>query len=134
MCAILRNGTRTLKPGTPISASGPNGLVKAIWAGFARSEILSWWKRQGSEEVDVPATEFAERSDVTGKLQWDWVPSDCVVGAVLDHRTTTPLLKILTRASTDAELQKYEHTRMPFLLPRRFAILPAEEPEPDLFF
>ena len=82
----------------------------------------------------IPATEFAERSDVTGKLQWDWVPSDCVVAALLDHRTATPLLKILTRASTDAELHKYEHPRMPLLLARRFAVLPLEEPEPDLFF
>ena len=133
MCAILRNGTRTLKPGTPIAASTRNGLVKAVWAGFARSEILSWWKLQGAEEVDVPATEFAERSDVTGKLRWEFVPHHCIVAALLDHRTTMPLLKILTRASTEAELKKYEHHRMPLLLSRRFAPLPVEEPELDLF-
>ena len=133
MCAILRNGTRTLKPGTSIAASTRNGLVKAVWAGFARSEILGWWKLQGAEEVDVPATEFAERSDVTGKLQWEFVPPHYVVGALLDHRTNIPLLKILTRSSTEAELQQYEHPRMPLLVSRRFAPLPVEDPEPDLF-
>lgn len=122
-----------MKPGTPIAASTRNGLVKAVWAGFARSEILGWWKLQGAEEVDVPATEFAERSDATGKLRWEFVPSDCVVAALLDHRKTVPILKILTRSSTEAEIQKYEHPRMPLLLSRRFAALPVEEPEPDLF-
>jgi hypothetical protein len=35
---------------------------RAVWSGFARGEILSWWMNKGCIPVDVPAVRFAERS------------------------------------------------------------------------
>lgn len=115
MCATFKNGDRIFKPRSIVEAKGKSGDVSAVWGGFARSEILGWWKRQGAEELDVTATEFAERSDATGELVWGTVPAGLVLRAVLDPRGTTPLLKVVTRESTEAELTTYNHPRMPVL-------------------
>lgn len=115
MCATFKNGDRVFKPRSIVEAKGKAGGVSAVWAGFARSEILAWWKRQGAEELDVTATEFAERSDATGELVWGTVPEGLVLRAVLDSRATTPLLKVVTREATEEELAVYGHPRMPVL-------------------
>ncbi len=117
MCATFKNGDRVFKPRSIVEAMGRAGDVSAVWAGFARSEILGWWKRQGALELDVQATEFAERSDTTGELVWGTVPAGLVLRAVLDSRGTTPLLKVVTREATGAELTVYGHPRMPVLEP-----------------
>lgn len=117
MCATFKNGDRVFKPRSIVKAMGRAGDVSAVWAGFARSEILGWWKRQGALELDVQATEFAERSDTTGELVWGTVPAGLVLRAVLDSRGTTPLLKVVTREATGAELTVYGHPRMPVLEP-----------------
>lgn len=98
-------------------AVGPSGPVRRIWAGFARSEILPWWLQRGGELVDVPAEEFAERSDASGELVWDAVPEGLVIRGLLDRQTSHELLKIVTRSSTAAELEKFQHERMPLLEP-----------------
>lgn len=117
MCATFKNGDRVFKPRSTVEARGRAGKVSAVWAGFARSEILGWWKRQGAEELDIEATEFAERSDVTGELVWGTVPAGNVLRAVLDVRGNTPLVKVVTRAASDSELAVYGHPRMPVLQP-----------------
>ena len=115
MCATFKNGDRLFKPRSIVPARGAKGGVNAIWAGFAHSEILGWWKRQGAEELDIEATVFAERSDVSGELVWGTVPEGLVLRAVLDARGNTPLLKVVTRAASEEELAVYGHPRMPVL-------------------
>lgn len=53
MCATFKNGNHVYKPRSLVEARGARGQVRAVWAGFARSEILGWWKRQGAEELDI---------------------------------------------------------------------------------
>lgn len=96
-------------------AVGPSGPLHRVWAGFARSEILPWWLQRGGELVDVPAEEFAERSDATGNLVWDAVPAGLVIRGLLDRQSSHELLKIVTRRATPAELEKFQHERMPLL-------------------
>ncbi|MFZ5807364.1 MAG: hypothetical protein ACOY3I_09195 [Verrucomicrobiota bacterium] len=85
------------------------------WAGFARKESLDWWKKKGGELVDLPAEKFAERSDATRKLIWDDVPKNMVIRAMLDFGAKEPLVKVVTRAATEEEIQQFEHDRMPLL-------------------
>ena len=115
MCATFKKGDRVFKPRSMVEARGRTGDLRAVWAGFARSEILGWWKRQGAEELDVEATEFAERSDASGELVWGTVPQGLVLRAVLDVRGNTPLVKVVTRSATKAECTVYGHPRMPVL-------------------
>jgi len=82
--------------------SGERGIVRHAWAGFARSEILSWWQKRGAVLIDIPADRFAERSEVTGKLIWDEVADGLVIRGLVDIQTTQPLIKVVTRASTPA--------------------------------
>ena len=114
-------------------SASTHGQVSGVWAGFARSEILDWWHRQGAEEVELTATSFAERSSRTGQLVWEDVPENYIISAILDHRQNPALLKVVTRAANSDELSKFEHSRLPLLRKRKFApILPGEE-EPELF-
>ena len=96
-------------------ALGAGGPVHRIWAGFARSEILHWWIERGGELLDIPATDFAERSDGTGELVWDSVPAGLVIRALLDRQTEHELVKIVTREATPDEVEKFQHHRMPLL-------------------
>lgn len=113
-------------------AVGPEGPIHRIWAGFARSEILNWWIQRGGILLDIPAAEFAERSERTGELVWDAVPEGFVIRAILDRQTAHELIKIVTREATPAEFGKFEHDRMPVLeKPLRSAaevILPKPPP------
>jgi hypothetical protein len=133
MCSVFKNKKLVLKPGRVLKGASPHGQVSGAWAGFARSEILDWWHRQGAEEVELTATSFAERSSRTGQLVWEDVPENYIISAILDHRQSPALLKVVTRAANPDELSKFEHPRVPLLRKRKFAaILPGEE-EPELF-
>jgi hypothetical protein len=76
---------------------------------------LNWWIQRGGILLDIPAAEFAERSDRTGELVLDMVPEGLVIRAILDRQTAHELVKIVTRETTPAELEKFEHNRMPVL-------------------
>ena len=109
---------------------GPAGPIHRVWAGFARSEILNWWIQRGGILLDIPAEEFAERSDRTGELGWDAVPSGLVLRAILDRQTEHELIKIVTRESAPAELERFEHNRMPVLEKPLYASAPMMLPVP----
>jgi hypothetical protein len=133
MCSVFKNKNLVLKPGRVLKGASTKGQVSGVWAGFARSEILDWWHRQGAEEVELTATSFAERSSKTGQLVWEDVPENYIISAILDHRQSPALIKVVTRAANSDELSKFEHPRLPLLRKRKFAaILPGEE-EPELF-
>ena len=136
MCATFLFRGKTYKPGQEITGSGERGIVRHAWAGFARSEILSWWEKKGAVLIDLPADRFAERSEVTGKLIWDDVPEGLVIRGLVDIQTTQPLIKVVTRASTPPELERFQHPRMPLLEVPMFGPLPLgsyEAGEADLF-
>lgn len=65
--------------------------------------------------MDVPADEFAERSDASGELVWDAVPAGFVIRGLLDRQSSHELLKIVTRRATPEEMEKFHHDRMPLL-------------------
>ena len=136
MCATFQFRGKTYKPGSAVSGSGERGIVRHAWAGFARSEILSWWQKRGAVLIDIPADRFAERSEVTGKLIWDAVADGFVIRGLVDIQTTQPLIKVVTRASSPEEVDRFQHPRMPLLEVPRFATLPPgveKGGEPDLF-
>ncbi len=80
--------------------------MRHVWAGFARVEILDWWKHKGGILLDIYADRFAERSDQTRKLIWDDVPTGLAIRGLLDREFGELLIKVVTRASTPDELQK----------------------------
>ena len=135
MCATFQFRGKTYKPGSEVNGSGERGIACHAWAGFARSEILSWWQKRGAVIIDIPADRFAERSEVTGKLVWDDVADGLVIRGLVDIQTTKPLIKVVTRASSPEEIDRFQHPRMPLLEMPRFAPLPpgVDEDEPDLF-
>ena len=133
MCSVFKNKNLVLKPGRLLKAASERGPVSAVWAGFARSEILDWWKHQGAEEVELTATSFAERSEITRQLVWDDVPEGQVISALLDHRENPALLKVVTRPTNEDELARFDHPRLPLLQKRKFEPVPPAEEEPDLF-
>ena len=135
MCATFEFKRQVFKPGKEVIAVADSGIVRHIWAGFARAEILDWWQRKGGVLLDIYADRFAERSDNTGKLIWDAVPGHFVIRGILDHQTGAPLIKIVTRLSTPEEIQKFQHPRMPVLeealYPR--VEIPERPNAPELF-
>ena len=128
MCAALEFNSRVIRPGKLAGAWRGEKFEQIVWAGFARRETLGWWKRQGAELVDVPAHRFAERSERDRKLRWDDVPRGLVVRGVVLAETKTPLLKIVTRASTAEELARFGHPRMPLIEEPFFSAGFEEEP------
>jgi hypothetical protein len=133
MCSVFKNKNLVLALGRVLNGSSIRGKVSGVWAGFARSEILNWWQRQGAEEVELTATSFAERSSKTGQLVWEDIPEDHVISAILDHRENPALLKVVTRAANPDEISKFEHLRLPLVQKRKFAAIPPGEEETDLF-
>jgi hypothetical protein len=116
MCAVFKTHHSISKPSQTIAAISSNGCCEHVWAGFARAEILGWWiDRKGGRLLDVPATEFAERSDATGKLVWESIPSGLVIRGLLDNEGRKSFIRIVTRESTPAELERFQHPRMPLL-------------------
>lgn len=120
MCARFEQAGVIHKPGDEVRAITASGPLLLPWAGFARGEILGWWRRQGGELVDVPADRFAERADDDGSLVWDEVPRGFVIRALRDPRGKLPLLKVVTRQATAIELARFRHARMPLLEPPLF--------------
>lgn len=107
------------------------------WAGFAKVESLAWWKRKGGELVDMPADRFAERSDIDGSLIWADGSAGNVIRGLIDPNNGQALLKIVTRASTPTELQRFQHSRICVIEPPLFSAerIPVEadsEREPSL--
>jgi hypothetical protein len=137
MCAKFKKKGKLFKPGKKIFASGKRGPVKKVWAGFARSEILDWWKGRGGLLLDIPATHFAERSDLTGKLHWGDIHEGLVIRGLLEMRSEESLIRVVTRAALPDEIVLFGHPRMPLLEAPLFDPLPDhlfdEEEEPDLF-
>ena len=135
MCATFQFRGKTYKPGSEVTGSGEHGIVRHAWAGFARSEILAWWQKRGAVLIDLPAERFAESLEVTGKLVWDELAEGLVIRELVDIQTAQPLLKVVTRASSPEELERFQHPRMPLLEVPRFAPLPSgvDEGEQDLF-
>lgn len=136
MCATFQLRGKSYKPGRVVTAAGERGVVRHPWAGFARREILAWWEKKGAVLIDIPADRFSERSEVTGKLLWDDVAEGLVIRGLVDTQSRHPLIKVVTRASTPVELERFQHPRMPSLEAPLFAPVPAhalEEDTPDLF-
>ena len=136
MCATFQIRGKTYKPGSVVTGSGKSGVVRHVWAGFARNEILAWWQKKGAVLIDIPAERFAERSGVTGKLVWDDVEAGRVIRGIVDVHTTQPLIKIVTRASSTEELERFQHPRMPLIEGPLFDPMPLgafEGVAPDLF-
>ena len=134
MCAALELNSRMIRPGKLLPLWRRKKLEQLVWAGFARKESLGWWKRKGGELVDVPAHRFAERSDRDKQLWWDDVPAGLIVRGLVDpNEGGTLLLKIVTRASTDEEMQRFEHSRMPLIEEPIFSaeIPPFEDSAPE---
>jgi hypothetical protein len=132
MCAAFELNETHLRPGRFIGCwKGPNVKLLA-WAGFAKSEALGWWKKKGGELVDIPAHRFAERSDRTRQLIWGDVPAGQVIRGLIDPNDGKPVIKVVTRASTEEEQAKYEHPRMPVITDPLYSAepppLPPEEP------
>lgn len=136
MCATFQFRGKTYKPGREVAGSGKRGIVRHVWAGFARREILSWWEKKGAILIDLPADRFAERSEITGKLIWDDVPAGLVIRGLVDIQTCQPLIKVVTRATSPEEMDHFQHPRMPLIESPRFDPVPpgvAPGDEPDLF-
>jgi hypothetical protein len=115
MCATFEIQGRVFRPGREVVARAKEGVVRPVWAGFARSEILGWWQHRGGELLDIPAERFAERSDQTRRLVWDDVPEGLVLRGVMERGEGFPLVRIVTRAATGAEVMRFQHPRMPLL-------------------
>lgn len=136
MCARFELNSKGCKPGAIVAARAANGIVRHPWAGFARQEILEWWTRRGAAPVDIYANRFAERSDTTGRLEWEDVPKGLVIRGVVDAQSGQPLIKVVTRPSSRSESERFDHGRMPVLEPplfERIELPPETTAEPELF-
>jgi hypothetical protein len=65
--------------------------------------------------LDIPAERFAERSEQTRRFVWDDVPEGLVLRGVMERGEGSPLVRIVTRAATGAEVMRFQHPRMPLL-------------------
>jgi len=115
MCAVFQSNNQISKPGSKVAGCSPTGIVRHVWAGFARNEILDWWLSKGGVLLDLYAERFAERSEKSRRLIWDDVPRGFVLRGLLDIQSGSPLIKIVTRSSSPEELLQFEHPRMPLL-------------------
>ncbi len=115
MCATFEFRGRIFKPGREVIARSREGVVRPVWAGFARHEILDWWKQRGGVLLDLPSDRFAERSADTRKLVWDGVPPGLVLRGVMELREPLSIVRIVTRAATPPEALRFGHHRMPLL-------------------
>ena len=115
MCATFEFRGHVFRPGREIVARAKEGVVRPVWAGFARGEILAWWVGQGGALLDIPAGRFAERSDRTRQLVWDDVPEGLVLRGVMQRSAGGSLVRIVTRPATEGEQMRFQHPRMPLL-------------------
>ena len=130
--AALESMSTMHRPGRLIAAWVGAGFDRAIWGGFARSERLSWWLKQGFQPVDIPASRFAERSSRDGRLHWGDVPEGCVIRGLWDRASGSPQILVLTRSASHMERKFYGHHRMPALeRPIYSCALIAQDAGPD---
>jgi len=115
MCASFEVHGKQLRPGRPISVWADGKSLTAVWSGFARGEILSWWMAKGCIPVDVPAERFAERSRKEGRLVWGDMPPGMVIRGLRDPSSATAQVLIVTRQASSTEQEKFGHERMPLL-------------------
>jgi hypothetical protein len=135
MCVAFELNKQELRPGRAVAYWIQKIAEQHVWAGFAKRESIGWWKKKGGTLVDIPATRFAERSDKDGRLIWDDVPPGNVIRGLVDPNDGKPLLKVVTRASTPEELDKFEHSRMPVIEAPLFSaeptlLVPVEREKP----
>ena len=76
--------------------------------------------------MELPIDRFAERSDLSRKLVWDDVKDGLFLRGLI-HKLSSEdpanppgkpilsLVKIITRAATDEEIQHFQHPRMPLI-------------------
>lgn len=140
MCSIFQFQNHTFRPGRKVPARSKQGVTRHVWAGFARNESLDWWLQKGGELLDLPIHRFAERSDQTGQLVWDDVPDHLVLRGLLDLQSGQQLVKVVTRASSQQEIQRFQHSRMPLLADPLFGYMSEElmgileeNPQSELF-
>ena len=133
MCASFEANGKQWRPGRIIGVWSEGLAQRAVWSGFARGEILSWWMDKGCVPVDVPAVRFAERSRREGRLVWGDMPPGLVIRGLWDATGAVPQVLIVTRQATSGEEESFGHERMPMLVAPLFSaeLLPeALEPEP----
>ena len=126
MCAVFQFKKRTFKPGCDVIGRSERAIERHVWAGFARNESLEWWLRNGGRLMELPVDRFAERSDLSRKLVWDDVTEGLFLRGVIHEQVSEdsshplekpvrPLVKIITRAATNEEMQRFQHSRMPLI-------------------
>ena len=115
MPAAFEVNGQIIRPGRVVGFWGKDGEDQLVWAGFARSEILPWWKKKGGELVDIPAERFAERSDLDRQIRWQDLAPGQVIRGIIDPNDGKPVLKAVTRAATQEEQIKFQHPRMPLV-------------------
>lgn len=125
MCAAFELNSRVIRPGRWVGVWRERGEDHQIWSGFARREILEWWKRRGGEFVDIPADRFAERSDLDRRIRWEDIPQGQVIRGLIDPNDGKPLLKVLTRAATREEQVRFQHPRVPVIEAPLFSAVPV---------
>ena len=120
MCVRLELNDCQVLPGRAVAVWLEEGHSAWLaWAGFARAENLHRWLGMGAQLVDLPATRFATRSVATRQIAWHDVPLGMVMRGLVDSNSGRPLLKVLTRPATAAEIKFTGHPRMPAIeLPR----------------
>ena len=130
MCASFEVNGKQLRPGRPVSVWSEGKPLTAVWSGFARGEILSWWMAKGCTPVDVPAERFAERSRKEGRLVWGEMPPGMVIRGLRDASGAVPQILIVTRQASVTELEKFGHERMPLLEAPLFSAVLIQEALP----
>jgi hypothetical protein len=58
MCATFQFKKQIFKPGKKVVAVGESGIVRQVWAGFARAEIL------GSDRAFLEAIYYVEMNEI----------------------------------------------------------------------
>ena len=113
MCAAIEFSTRVIRLGRRIAFRHAAGEAELPWMGFAREEVLGWWRLRGAELVDLPADRFAQRSEFDRQIRWTDLPAGQVIRALLDLTPEEPVIRVLTRPSTPEEHNRLQVTRMP---------------------
>jgi len=113
MCAAIEFSTRVVRLGRRIAFRHAAGEAELPWMGFAREEVLGWWRLRGAELVDLPADRFAQRSEFDRQIRWTDLTVGQVIRALLDLTPEEPVIRVLTRPSTPEEHKRLQVTRMP---------------------
>jgi hypothetical protein len=98
-----------------------DGPSEQPWVGFARAEILEWWRTKGAELVDIHADRFAIRSEFDRQVRWSDVPESYVIRGLIDTSRGGVVLRIVTRTSTPDEQSRWQTARVPLIEPALFS-------------